>query len=35
MNNTALFAAVGGGQVLSYNNNQTGGSAFGGMVGPT
>jgi hypothetical protein len=34
MNNTALFSAAGGGQVNSYGNNQTGGTAFPGSVGP-
>jgi hypothetical protein len=35
LNNTALFSVAGGGQVLSYNNNQAGGTAFGGPVGPS
>jgi hypothetical protein len=34
MHNTTLFSAVGGGQVLSYGNNQTGGVALGSPVGP-
>lgn len=32
-NNTTLATTVGGGQVLSYGNNQTGGNAFPGSVG--
>jgi hypothetical protein len=35
MNNTTLFTVAGGGQVLSYNNNQTGGAAFGGPANPS
>jgi hypothetical protein len=35
LNNTALFAASGGGAVLSYGNNQANGAAFGGPVGPS
>ena len=36
MNNTSgLFTTGGGGQVLSYGNNQTGGTAFGGPVSPS
>ena len=35
MNNTTLFTVAGGGQVLSYGNNQTAGAAFGGPVSPT
>jgi len=34
-NNTSLFSAAGGGQVLSYGNNQTGNTAFGGPVPPS
>jgi hypothetical protein len=34
-NNTTLFTVAGGGQVLSYGNNQAGGSAFGGPVSPS
>jgi hypothetical protein len=34
-NSTALFSAAGGGQVLSYGNNQTGATAFGGPVSPS
>jgi hypothetical protein len=34
-NNTTLFSQVGGGTVLSYGNNQTGGAALGGVVSPT
>lgn len=33
MNNSTLFTAAGGGQVLSYGNNQTGGAALGAGVG--
>lgn len=33
MNNTTLATTGGGGQVLSYGNNQTGGTAFPGSVG--
>lgn len=33
MNNTTLATTVGGGQVLSYGNNQSGGAAFPGSVG--
>ena len=32
-NNTTLATTVGGGQVLSYGNNQSGGTAFPGSVG--
>jgi hypothetical protein len=35
LNNTTLFAAAGGGTVLSYGNNQANGAAFGGPVGPS
>jgi hypothetical protein len=35
MNNTTLFTVAGGGQVLSYGNNQAGGAAFGGPVAPS
>ena len=35
INNTTLFTTAGGGQVLSYGNNQAGGSAFGGPVSPS
>jgi len=35
VNNTTLFSAAGGGQVLSYGNNQSAGAAFGGPVSPT
>jgi hypothetical protein len=35
MNNTTLFTVAGGGQVLSYGNNQAGGAAFSGPVGQT
>jgi hypothetical protein len=35
MNNTTLFTVAGGGQVLSYGNNQSGGAAFGGPVSPS
>jgi hypothetical protein len=34
-NNTTLAATAGGGQVLSYGNNQTGGVAFPGSVLPS
>lgn len=34
-NNTTLFSQAGGGTVLSYGNNQTGGAALGGSVSPT
>jgi hypothetical protein len=34
-NNTTLATAAGGGQVLSYGNNQSGGTAFPGSVGPS
>lgn len=34
MNNTTLFSTAGGGQVLSYGNNQAGGSAIGSPVAP-
>lgn len=33
MNNTTLATTLGGGQVLSYGNNHTGGTAFPGAVG--
>ena len=33
MNNTTLATTAGGGQVLSYGNNQSGGAAFPGSVG--
>lgn len=32
INNSNLFLVAGGGLVLSYGNNQAGGSAFGGLV---
>lgn len=32
MNNTTLFSVAGGGQVLSYGNNQTGGVLLGALV---
>ncbi len=35
INNGTLFSAAGGGQVLSYGNNQSAGTAFGGPVSPT
>ena len=35
MNNGTLFTVVGGGQVLSYANNQAGGAAFGGPANPS
>ena len=35
MNNTTLFTVAGGGQVLSYGNNQAGGAAFGGGASPS
>jgi hypothetical protein len=35
MNNTTLASTLGGGQVLSYGNNQSGGAAFPGGVSPT
>jgi nitrous oxidase accessory protein NosD len=35
MNNTTLFTVAGGGQVLSYGNNQAGGAAFGGPANPS
>jgi hypothetical protein len=35
MHNTTLFSAVGGGQVLSYGNNQAGGAVLGTGVGPS
>jgi len=35
MNNTTLFTTAGGGQVLSYGNNQTGGAILGTGVGPS
>jgi hypothetical protein len=31
-NNTTLFTVAGGGRVLSYGNNQAGGSSFGRSV---
>ena len=34
LNNSPLASTAGGGQVLSYGNNQTGGTAFPGSVGP-
>jgi hypothetical protein len=34
MNNATLFSTGGGGQVLSYGNNQAGGSAIGSPVTP-
>jgi len=34
MNNTTLSASAGGGQVLSYGNNQAGGASIGGPVTP-
>jgi len=34
MNNGTLFSATGGGQVLSYGNNQTGGLVLGTPVAP-
>jgi hypothetical protein len=35
MHNVTLFVVGGGGQVLSYGNNQAGGAGFGGPVGQT
>jgi hypothetical protein len=35
MNNTTLFSTAGGGQVLSYGNNQAGGAVLGTGVGPS
>jgi hypothetical protein len=35
MHNTTLFTAAGGGQVLSYGNNQAGGAVLGTGVGPS
>ena len=35
MNNTTLFTTAGGGQVLSYGNNQAGGAVLGTPVGPS
>ncbi len=35
MNNTTLFTAAGGGQVLSYGNNQAAGAVLGVGVGPS
>ena len=35
MNNGTLFTVAGGGQVLSYNNNQTAGAPFGGPAPPS
>jgi len=34
MNNATLFSSAGGGQVLTYGNNQSGGVAIGNAVGP-
>ena len=34
-NNNTLFSVAGGGQVLSYGNNQAAGAAFGGPVSPS
>jgi hypothetical protein len=34
LNNTVLSAGVGGGQVLSYGNNQANGASIGGVVSP-
>jgi len=35
LGNTTLFSAAGGGQVLSYGNNQLSGAALGGPVSPS
>ena len=35
VNDNTLFTVAGGGQVLSYGNNQTGNTAFGGPVPPS